>query len=154
MIVLQIRDLAKYPEKRKDKYSAVRIPKGQIEAIEAFLKTDRSKTLGYNYKVEIISQAVREFLEKHQPRFEYINTLGDHVKIADYELKKIINVYFVSDGHIFCDNCQADECIHIDYILDLPTIQELLEKKGWKRKKGKVDAKSFSLLEEEQFRKH
>jgi len=127
--------MSKYPKERKDKYTVVRIPRGQIEELEAFLKTERARKLGYNYKVEVISQAVREFLENHQPRFEHINTYEDHATIVDYQIRHSINVYFKDEGTVWCYYCQKDDCPHINYTLELPDARKALKEKGWIRKR-------------------
>jgi len=35
------------------------------EAVEEFLKTDNAKRMGYLYKVDVITDATRELLEKY-----------------------------------------------------------------------------------------
>jgi len=45
--------------------TSVRIYKVQSEAIEEFLKTDVAKRMGYIYKVDVVTDALRKFLEKN-----------------------------------------------------------------------------------------
>jgi len=108
-----------YPKKRQDKYTAVRIPKGQNDELDAFLKTDMAKKLGYNYKVEVISQAVREFLEAHQ--FIHINTYVDRHDIYDLSQKKLISIYFKPDGTAWCQLDESLNCKHVDFALESPS---------------------------------
>jgi len=55
----------KYPKDKPSKHATIRIPKALAEAVEEFLKTDYAKRLGYLYKVDVITAATRELLEKY-----------------------------------------------------------------------------------------
>ena len=55
----------KYPEGKPSKHSTIRIPKPMAEAVEDFLKTDYAKRMGFLYKVDVITAATRELLEKY-----------------------------------------------------------------------------------------
>ena len=54
-----------YPEGKPSKHATIRIPKPMSEAVEEFLKTDNAKRMGYLYKVDVITAATRELLEKY-----------------------------------------------------------------------------------------
>ena len=54
-----------YPKDRPSKHATVRIPKAMAEAVEEFLKTDLAQRLGYLYKVDVVTAATRELLEKY-----------------------------------------------------------------------------------------
>ena len=55
----------KYPKDKPPKHATVRIPKPMVKAIEEFLKTQRAKEMGYIHKVDVVTDAVRDLLEKH-----------------------------------------------------------------------------------------
>lgn len=55
----------KYPKDKKPKSATVRIPKPMVHAIEEFLKTEKAKEMGYTYKVDVVTDAVRNLLIKH-----------------------------------------------------------------------------------------
>ena len=55
----------KYPENKPSKHATIRIPKPMGDAVEEFLKTDLAKRMGYLYKVDVITAATRELLEKY-----------------------------------------------------------------------------------------
>ena len=55
----------KYPKDRPSKHATIRIPKPMAQAVEEFLKTDLAKAMGYMYKVDVITAATRELLEKY-----------------------------------------------------------------------------------------
>jgi len=44
----------------------VRIPKGLLDAIDEFIKTDKAKRLGLDSKSDVVSEAVRELLKKER----------------------------------------------------------------------------------------
>jgi len=55
----------KYPEDKPPKHSTVRIPKRMAEAVNEFIKTDLAKSMGFQYKIDVITAATRELLEKY-----------------------------------------------------------------------------------------
>jgi len=55
----------KYPKGKPSKHATIRIPKEMADAVEEFLKTDYAKRMGYLYKVDVITAATRELLEKY-----------------------------------------------------------------------------------------
>jgi len=61
------RDMSKkkYPENKPPKHATIRIPKPMAEAVEEFLKTERAKQMGFIYKVDVVTAAVRDLLEKY-----------------------------------------------------------------------------------------
>ena len=126
----------RYPEKRGNKYATVRIPRGQIEEIESFLETDFAKKQGYHYRVEVVSDAVRKFLEKYQPRLKHLNMVDDNVKIVDFEKNRVATLQFRNPGGVHCDLCDTDHCEHIDYALAQEDVQKDLEKQDWHRKRA------------------
>ena len=54
-----------YPKEKKAKSETVRIPAAMAEAVERFLETDRAKRMGYRYKIDVITAAVRDLLIKY-----------------------------------------------------------------------------------------
>ena len=54
-----------YPQDKPSKHATIRIPKPMSEAVDEFLKTDYAKRMGYLYKVDVITAATRELLEKY-----------------------------------------------------------------------------------------
>ena len=54
-----------YPENKPPKHSTVRIPRPMADAVEEFLKTERAKQMGFIYKVDVVTAAVRDLLEKY-----------------------------------------------------------------------------------------
>jgi len=54
-----------YPKGKPPKHVTIRIPKEMFEAVEEFLKTDEAKKMGYLYKVDVVTAATRELLEKY-----------------------------------------------------------------------------------------
>lgn len=55
----------KYPKDKPSKHATIRIPKAMAEAVDEFLKTDHAKRMGYLYKIDVITAATRELLEKY-----------------------------------------------------------------------------------------
>ena len=61
------RDMSKkkYPRDRKPKSDTVRIPAAMADAVKNFLDTDRAKSMGFRYKIDVITAAVRDLLIKY-----------------------------------------------------------------------------------------
>ena len=55
----------KYPRDKKPKSDTVRIPAAMADAVENFLDTDRAKGMGFRYKIDVITAAVRDLLIKY-----------------------------------------------------------------------------------------
>ena len=55
----------KYPKDKPPKHLTIRIPKEMAEAVNKFLETDLAKSMGYLYKVDVVTAATRELLEKY-----------------------------------------------------------------------------------------
>jgi len=94
--------------------------------------------LGLKNDTEIVRSLInwywREHREELQPRFEHFNLNANGVLILDREANRVIQVYFRPTG-ILCEYCQTDGCVHIQFALTQPTIQEMVQKKrreGWK----------------------
>ena len=118
-----------------DGFQSLRLRRELIKEIDEFVQTENAKKLGFRNRADFVNQAVRDKLRESRSRMEHINTLFDHATIVDYSLERIISVYFKEEGTIWCDHDQSSSCPHVDYVLQLPEVQEALKKKGWKRKK-------------------
>ena len=55
----------KHPQNKPPKHATIRIPRPMADAVEDFLKTERAKQMGFIYKVDVVTAAVRELLEKY-----------------------------------------------------------------------------------------
>lgn len=131
-----------YPEVGVSKHGTVRIPKNLVAAIEEFLKTDQAKKMGFLHITDIATEAVREFLKERgqyetKPVLEHFNLNAQGVLILDRSLEspkgRLVQVYF-KEQKIFCEIDGQEPCRHKDFALELPEVQEILKKKGWKPK--------------------
>lgn len=120
----------------EDKFaSALRLRRELIETIDKFVNSEAGKNRGYHSRADFIDKAIRQQLEAEKPKLEHVNTFEDHAKIADYELHRIVSIYF-KDGQAWCDHHESTTCYHIDYALSLPEVKKALKEHGWKRKNG------------------
>ena len=100
---------------------------------------------GYKSRSEFIKEAIRKRFEelnlaqptsKLVPPLEHFNVNEEGARILDRTLAvktttgRIIDIYF-KPGNVWCDYCQSSSCRHIEFALDLPAVQEILNKKGW-----------------------
>lgn len=46
--------------------SVVRIPRGILEVVDEFIKTEQANRLGLDSKSDVVSEAVRQFLAKQK----------------------------------------------------------------------------------------
>jgi hypothetical protein len=73
---------------------------------------------------------------------EHFNLNEQGVMILDRSLDppkgKLVEVYFkpMPDDtlKILCEYDETDKCRHVDFALELPEVQEIIRKKGWKVK--------------------
>jgi len=63
------------------KSTVVRIKKGLLEAIELFLKTEKARLGGFEYKSDVANAAIRQLLERygfHVEDYDEENDKGQH----------------------------------------------------------------------------
>ena len=128
-------------ESNSDDYTTVRLPKELMEEIDEII---RRGIRGYKSRAEFIKEAIRKRFEELKtaqlipelPPLEHFNVSEQGVRILDRTLAsktskgRIIDVYFKPDN-VWCDYCQSSSCQHVKFALDLPAVQEILDKKGW-----------------------
>ena len=117
-----------------ERHATIRLRKELTGQIDSFLKSEDGKKLGYTSRAQFVAEACRTFLREVKPPYEHVNTYEDHVKIVDYEIRRIISIYFRENGMVWCEAHESDNCPHIDYVLGLPEVKKALERKGWKRR--------------------
>jgi hypothetical protein len=124
-----------------DEYTTVRLPKELMDEIDQIIKHG---TMGYKSRAELVKEAIRDKLktipqtpEPPQPMLEHFNLSENGVRILDRTLAnktsrgRIIDVYFKPDK-VSCDHCRSGNCQHVRFALNLPEVQDILRKKGWK----------------------
>jgi hypothetical protein len=128
-------------ETNSDDYTTVRLPKELMDEIDSIIKRG---IRGYKSRAEFIKEAIRKRFEELNtaqpmpklPSLEHFNVNEEGVRILDRTLHsktstgRIIDVYFKPDN-VWCDYCQSSNCQHTKFALDLPAVQEILNKKGW-----------------------
>ncbi len=127
--------------------SATRLRNDLVEQIDTLVDSETGKRLGYRSRADFIDKVLREKLHALQGSMKHLNTYEDHVKIVDFELRRIVNIFLGEDGLTWCDLDETERCPHTEYVLSLPEVQEVLEKKGWKRRKTQ-DENDLSKPEE------
>jgi Arc/MetJ-type ribon-helix-helix transcriptional regulator len=127
-----------------DEYTTVRLPKELMEEIDEII---RHGVRGYKSRAEFIKEAIRKRFEEvktlkpttEAPPLEHFNLDEHGVRVLDRSLAtktsrgRIIDVYFKPDN-VWCDYCQSSNCQHVKFALNLPQVQNILNKKGWKIK--------------------
>jgi len=124
------------------KWMKVNLPKDMVELIDRYLTTDMAKERGFVSRTDVVIAATRILLErdgmyKPRPRLEHLNTYEDHVKIVDNEMNRISSVYF-KNGQAYCDLCDSNECLHIDYSYTIKDVLDALERHGYTIPKPKL----------------
>jgi Arc/MetJ-type ribon-helix-helix transcriptional regulator len=135
-------EMPKRTRKPRD-YTTVSIPFSLTERIEDFLKTGEA---GYQNRTDFVLDAIRMRLRQlgllepeNKPILEHYNLDEHGVRILDRSLAnktskgRIIDVYFKPDN-VWCDYCESSSCRHVEFAMDIPEVQEILRKKGWKPK--------------------
>lgn len=112
----------KFPEGRPKTTDTVRIPSGILRAVEEFLETETARKMGYRFKTDVVTAAVRSFLKEHEyyletPRFEHHNTYEDHITIRDRRSDRFIDVY-LKPALGFIIYCENEEANFVWWILD------------------------------------
>jgi hypothetical protein len=120
-----------------DRYRGVSLQRELVDTIEEFI--NRHHERGYKSLADFVTDAVRKRCEElkilvptpfEPPSLENFNVNEDHVAVIDRKERRIANVYF-RDNTMFCDVCEAKDCIHTRYALKLPKVVEILSKRGY-----------------------
>lgn len=122
-------------------YTTVSIPKGLAERVDNLIKSSRE----YQNKGDFILEAVRKRLDElgvpepqpPRPVLEHFNLNEYGVVVLDRSLDppkgQLVQVDF-KENKVFCEYDESNHCRHIDFAMDLPEVQEILKRKGWKPK--------------------
>lgn len=105
------------------------LKKGQIERFSRIMEA-----LGIESRADVLRHLISLY-PLPPPRFEHINTYEDHITVKDNILGREANIYLKPEGVAFCDICQLQDCLHIDYALSLSNVTRMLEAKGWKHQR-------------------
>ncbi len=131
-------------ESPSDDYITVRLPKELMDEIDSIIKRGLR---GYKSRSEFIKEAIRKRFEELKttqlvpqlPPLEHFNIDEQGVRILDRTVTskaangRIVDIYFKPDV-VWCDYCQSNNCQHTRFAVELPAVQEILNKKGWKIK--------------------
>ena len=128
-------------QKARPNWDKVNVPAAMSDLIDQYLQTDIAKQRGLKSKSDVATEGVKMLLERdgmytRRPRFQHLNMYEDHVKVIDNEMGRIASVYFRHEK-IYCDICDANECIHADFALTIPKVVKILEEKGFPLPKPK-----------------
>lgn len=132
-----------------DKYRGVTLQRELIDKIEEYIKN--YPETGYKSIADFVTDAVRKRCEELKilvpippelPALEHFNVNQDHVTVIDRRRRMFADVYF-RNNHVYCELCKEENCEHIEYALNLPKIQTILSKKGWRIEEGKIIEKPY-----------
>ena len=129
-----------------DEYTTVRLPKELMDEVDQIIKRG---VKGYKSRAELIKEAIRDKLrtfpliveeppaQQALPPIEHFNVDENGVRLLDRTLAngesrgRIIDVYFKPDK-VLCEYCDSTDCRHVKFALNIPKVQKILSKKGWK----------------------
>lgn len=114
-------------------WKSVNLKRGLSDEIERVLQGEQIKSMGITNLAQFVDAAVKDKLEQlERKRFDHINMYEDHVKILDNKLDRvgrIVAVYF-KDTKAWCDYCDENLCVHIQYAWELEKVRKILEERG------------------------
>ncbi len=133
------------PVKGRTSWDNVRVPSNMLKVVDIYLESELAKQKGFKSRSDVMAAALRDYLEKdgvypRKPRMSHFNVYEDNVKVVDNDIRRIATVYFKS-GKVFCDVCESEQCIHIDFAYGLPLVCEALAKNGYRRPKPEWSTK-------------
>ena len=128
-----------------DKYRGVSLQRELINLIEEYIRAHPE--MGYKSLADFVTDAVREKCEELKilaatselPDLEHFNISENGVRILDRTITsttsrgRIIDVYFKLEK-VWCENCDATNCQHVKFAMNIPEVQKILQEKGWKIK--------------------
>jgi len=120
-----------------ESHVTVKIPRELVEEMDKLLGKH-----GFRSRGEIAKEAIRRFMENYKdileaPVLADLNLNEHGVQIAEIQGNKIVGVaqiYFKPPNKVLCEKDESSDCRHVKFALELPEVQEILRKKGWKPK--------------------
>jgi len=98
------------------------------------------KKWGIEANTDVIRMLITWYYDQlppQRPTLEHLNLNEQGVLIKDHSLAppagRLIQIYF-KQGKAWCEYDETDDCRHVDFALELPEVQEVFKKKGWKPK--------------------
>jgi hypothetical protein len=94
------------------------------------------KKWGLEANTDVIRMLITQYydqLPREKPTLEHFNLNENGVQVLDRDLDRLVQVYFKPDK-VVCEVDGEERCRHVDFALDLPEVQEIIRKKGWKIK--------------------
>ncbi len=114
----------------KEDWKTAAVKRGLIDEIERLLKTQTVRNEGITNVSQFVDLALRDKIATvRKKRFEHVNMYEDHVKILDNNIGKdgrIISVYFNNEWP-WCEYCEEDVCVHIQYAWEIPEVRDILK---------------------------
>ena len=116
-------------------WKTVSVRRSLLLQVERVLVTQTAKEMGLTNPGEFVDLALRDMLGKiHVKRFNIVGTEGDSVHIIDNRVEplgKIITVTF-RDEDAWCESCDENVCVHIQYLWVVPEIRKAMKEHGLK----------------------
>ncbi len=111
-------------------WKSIKVREETYNEIEKTLKTKMAKEMGLTNLTQFANYSITQQIEKLKPkRLEHVNMYEDHVKIMDNKLGKvgrIISVYFKKRQNSWCDYCEENNCIHVQFAWEIPDVRSIL----------------------------
>ena len=116
------------------KWTTVRIKSELFKEVERALEYDDVKKIGISTVSHFVTNSVAKYLqEMKQESMTHVNMHDNHIKIMDRDLEKhgrIVSVYFQCPNTPYCDYCEKDDCIHVQFAWEIPEARRILERHG------------------------
>jgi len=126
-------------------YRGVTLQRELLNRIEKYIRAHPE--MGYKSLADFITDAIRDKCEQlkiltpmpEQPQLEHFNISESGVRILDRTITsatsrgRIVDVYFKPEK-VWCEHCDATNCQHVKFAMNIPEVQKILQEKGWKIK--------------------
>jgi hypothetical protein len=103
--------------------------------------------MSYKSPADFVTEAVRGKCEELKilaatselPDLEHFNISENGIRILDRTIisttsrGRIIDVYFKPEK-VWCEHCDATNCRHVKFAMNISGVQKILQEKGWKIK--------------------
>jgi len=121
-------------------YRGVTLQRELLNRIEEYIRAHPE--MGYKSLADFITDAIRDKCEQlkiltptpEQPQLEHFNISENGVRILDRTITsktsrgRIIDVYF-KQKRVWCENCDATNCQHVKFAMNIPEAQKILQEK-------------------------
>lgn len=123
----------------KTGYKTITIPEEVYDRFKSYKDSEEVRSQkGEHSLSKYVSQVLEErmledeAMARSAPMLKKITIDGDRIILRDSKINRIVEVV-VQQGKLYCEMCEADDCLHCGFCYAMPDVYKVMDAKGAKR---------------------